>query len=39
MVLQNIKKTAEDYLGEKVSDAFVITVPARYFNDSHFTGH
>ena len=32
MVLQNIKKTAEDYLGEKVSDA-VITVPA-YFNDS-----
>ena len=32
MVLQNIKKTAEDYLGEKVTDA-VITVPA-YFNDS-----
>ena len=32
MVLQNIKKTAEDYLGEKVSDA-VITVPAN-FNDS-----
>ncbi len=32
MVLQNLKKTAEDYLGEKVEDA-VITVPA-YFNDS-----
>ncbi len=32
MVLQNLKKTAEDYLGEKVTDA-VITVPA-YFNDS-----
>ncbi len=32
MVLQNLKKTAEDYLGEKV-DAAVITVPA-YFNDS-----
>jgi len=31
-VLSNIKKTAEDYLGEKVTDA-VITVPA-YFNDS-----
>ncbi len=32
MVLQNLKKTAEDYLGEKV-DSAVITVPA-YFNDS-----
>lgn len=32
MVLQNLKKTAEDYLGEKVTKA-VITVPA-YFNDS-----
>ncbi len=32
MVLQNLKKTAEDYLGEKVTDA-VVTVPA-YFNDS-----
>ncbi|MBN2543872.1 molecular chaperone DnaK [bacterium] len=32
MVLQKMKKTAEDYLGEKVTDA-VITVPA-YFNDS-----
>ena len=32
MVLQDLKKTAEDYLGEKVTDA-VITVPA-YFNDS-----
>ena len=32
VVLQNLKKTAEDYLGEKVTDA-VITVPA-YFNDS-----
>lgn len=32
MVLQNLKKTAEDYLGESVSKA-VITVPA-YFNDS-----
>ena len=31
-VLQNLKKTAEDYLGEKVTDA-VVTVPA-YFNDS-----
>jgi molecular chaperone DnaK len=31
-VLSNIKKTAEDYLGEKLTDA-VITVPA-YFNDS-----
>src|SRR5690554_4454676 len=32
MVLQKLKQTAEDYLGEKVTDA-VITVPA-YFNDS-----
>ena len=31
-ILANIKKTAEDYLGEAVTDA-VITVPA-YFNDS-----
>ena len=32
MILAKMKQTAEDYLGEKVSDA-VITVPA-YFNDS-----
>ncbi|HOL31983.1 MAG TPA: molecular chaperone DnaK [Anaerohalosphaeraceae bacterium] len=32
MILQDLKKTAEDYLGEKVEQA-VITVPA-YFNDS-----
>lgn len=32
MVLQKMKKTAEDYLGQTVSEA-VITVPA-YFNDS-----
>jgi len=32
MVLQDLKKTAEDYLGHKVEQA-VITVPA-YFNDS-----
>ncbi|MEM1027270.1 MAG: molecular chaperone DnaK [Planctomycetota bacterium] len=32
MVLGNLKKTAEDYLGEAVTNA-VITVPA-YFNDS-----
>ena len=32
MVLQKIKHTAEQYLGEAVSEA-VITVPA-YFNDS-----
>ena len=32
MVLQNLKKTAEAYLGEKVDKA-VITVPA-YFNDA-----
>jgi molecular chaperone DnaK len=31
-ILANIKKTAEDYLGESITDA-VITVPA-YFNDS-----
>ncbi len=31
-ILQKLKKTAEDYLGETVTDA-VITVPA-YFNDS-----
>jgi molecular chaperone DnaK len=31
-ILANIKKTAEEYLGEKIADA-VITVPA-YFNDS-----
>jgi molecular chaperone DnaK len=32
MVLQKMKQTAEDYLGEKVTEA-VITVPA-YFNDA-----
>ena len=32
MILQKLKKAAEDYLGETVTDA-VITVPA-YFNDS-----
>ena len=32
MVLQKMKKTAEEYLGQEVSEA-VITVPA-YFNDS-----
>jgi molecular chaperone DnaK len=32
MVLQKMKQTAEDYLGQKVTEA-VITVPA-YFNDS-----
>lgn len=32
MVLQNLKATAESYLGEKVTEA-VITVPA-YFNDA-----
>jgi molecular chaperone DnaK len=32
MVLQKMKQTAEDYLGEKITEA-VITVPA-YFNDS-----
>ena len=30
-ILRKMKKTAEDYLGEEVTDA-VITVPA-YFND------
>jgi molecular chaperone DnaK len=34
-ILQDLKKTAEDYLGEKVTDA-VITVPA-YFNDAQRT--
>ena len=33
MVLQKMKKTAEDYLGQEVTEA-VITVPA-YFSDSH----
>lgn len=32
MILQNLKATAENYLGEKVTEA-VITVPA-YFNDA-----
>ena len=32
MILQKLKKAAEDYLGEKVAEA-VITVPA-YFNDA-----
>ncbi|HTK68685.1 MAG TPA: molecular chaperone DnaK [Candidatus Eisenbacteria bacterium] len=32
MILQKMKQTAEDYLGEKVTEA-VITVPA-YFNDT-----
>jgi molecular chaperone DnaK len=32
MILQDLKKTAEDYLGETITSA-VITVPA-YFNDS-----
>ena len=32
MILQKMRQTAEDYLGEKISEA-VITVPA-YFNDS-----
>ncbi|MCZ2846239.1 MAG: molecular chaperone DnaK [Candidatus Bathyarchaeota archaeon] len=32
MILQKLKKSAEDHLGEKVTDA-VITVPA-YFNDN-----
>ncbi|MHC4414015.1 MAG: molecular chaperone DnaK [Planctomycetota bacterium] len=35
MILRELKKTAEDYLGEKVEQA-VITVPA-YFNDSQRT--
>ena len=37
MILRELKKTAEDYLGEKVERA-VITVPA-YFNDSQRHGH
>ena len=32
MILQKMKKTAEDYLGQEVTDA-VVTVPA-YFNDA-----
>src|SRR5262245_11409826 len=32
MILQKLKQAAEDYLGEKVTDA-VVTVPA-YFNDA-----
>jgi molecular chaperone DnaK len=36
-ILGKMKKTAEDYLGESVTDA-VITVPA-YFNDSPAPGH
>ena len=32
MILQKLKKAAEDYLGENVTEA-VITVPA-YFNDA-----
>ena len=32
MILQKMKQTAEDYLGEKITEA-VITVPA-YFNDA-----
>ena len=32
LILQKMKKTAEDYLGEKVTEA-IITVPA-YFNDA-----
>ncbi len=35
VVLQKLKQTAEDYLGEKVTEA-VITVPA-YFNDAQRT--
>ncbi len=35
MILGNLKKTAEDYLGEEVTRA-VVTVPA-YFNDSQRT--
>ncbi|MBP5743125.1 MAG: Hsp70 family protein, partial [Paludibacteraceae bacterium] len=33
MILQKMKKTAEDHLGQEVTEA-VITVPA-YFNDAH----
>src|SRR5437762_2484896 len=36
MILQKLKKAAEDYLGEPVTDA-VVTVPA-YFNDSQRQG-
>src|SRR4030081_2668197 len=36
MILQKLKKAAEDYLGEKVNEA-VITVPA-YFNDAQRQG-
>ena len=36
-ILQKLKQTAEEYLGEKVTEA-IITVPA-YFNDSQRTGH
>ncbi|WP_286848926.1 Hsp70 family protein, partial [Sphingobacterium sp. UBA7253] len=32
MILQKMKKTAEDFLGQEVTEA-VITVPA-YFNDA-----
>jgi molecular chaperone DnaK len=32
MILQKMKQTAEDYIGDKITDA-VVTVPA-YFNDS-----
>ena len=35
MILQKLKQTAEDYLGEKVTEA-VVTVPA-YFNDAQRT--
>src|SRR5690606_32240181 len=35
MILQKLKQTAEDYLGERVTEA-VITVPA-YFNDAQRT--
>ena len=37
MVLQKMKKTAEDFLGAEVTEA-VVTVPA-YFNDSQKTGY
>ena len=32
MILQKMKKTAEDYIGQEVNEA-VVTVPA-YFNDA-----
>jgi molecular chaperone DnaK len=35
-ILQKLKRDAEAYLGEKITDA-VITVPA-YFNDAHLRG-